>query len=325
MASSGGERGEARSGVGKAWKKNPDHGERPRAIVPLHIGVKQGNSSPRPNDARGTLDSLRRTADDSQAGMNILASITSMLYERRFARNRDQNLFRGVFDSAEAAARSVPVRGVVGYDNEASAKLYDYHLVRIFPHDYAAIYWLGRSFDHGLASVLDIGGHIGIKYYAFQKYLQYPAALRWQVCDVPSVIARGKEIAAERDRTGRLSFVGDPRQAAPCDLLFLSGSVQYLPYGLDELLDGLARLPARVVINTTPVHPERTFFTLNSIGTAFCPYRVHSEQELLAAFTGKGYKLQDHWQCPGKPMHIPGYPEHSLDHYSGYCLDRLGE
>jgi len=255
--------------------------------------------------------------------MKVFDTIRARVHERRFVQNRDENLFRGVFDSADAAARSIPAKGVVGYDNEPSAKLYDYHLVRIFPHDYAAIYWLGRSFADGLDSVLDVGGHIGIKYYAFRKYLDYPDSLHWQVCDVPSVIARGRELAVERDRAGALSFVSEPAQARPCRLLFLSGSIQYLPYSLDDLLGSLIELPARVVINTTPVHPSRSFFTLNSIGTAFCPYHVHSESDLLAAFVARGYKLQDQWHCPGKPMNIPGCPDHSLDHYSGYCLNKL--
>lgn len=95
-----------------------------------------------------------------------------------------------------------------------------------------------------------------------------------------------------------------------------------MPYALTDMLDALVELPARVIINTTPIHPEWSFFTLNSIGTAFCPYRVYSLADLLAAFTSRGYKLRDQWQCPGKPMNIPGYPRHSLNHYSGFCLDR---
>ena len=254
--------------------------------------------------------------------VQLLARFEAANHRRRFAHNRDENLFRGVFDCAEGAMRSAPPTRPIGYDNDASTTLYDFHLVRVFAYDYPALHWFRRSFDEGLSKVLDIGGHIGIKYYAFRKYLDYPTGLGWQVCDVPSVVARGREIAAARDAAKRLTFVSDPSQALPCDLLFLSGSIQYLPVDLHTLLETLPARPRRIVVNTTPIHPKLTFFTLNSIGTAVCPYRVFSEADVLAQFASLGYRTLDRWDCPGKPMRIPGYPKHSLEHYTGFCFDR---
>jgi putative methyltransferase (TIGR04325 family) len=252
----------------------------------------------------------------------MLARLKAANHRRRFESNRDQNLFCGVFDSADAAMRSAPATRPIGYDNEASTTLYDFHLVRVFAYDYPALHWFRRSFDEGLNRVLDIGGHVGIKYYAFRRYLQYPADLHWQVCDVPSVAARGREIAATRDAAKRLTFVSKPSEARACDLLLLSGSLQYLPVGIGDLLGTLAAPPRRIVVNITPIHPKLTFFTLNSIGTAFCPYRVFSDAEALAQFAAHGYRAVDRWDCPGKPMQIPGYPDHSLEQYTGFCLDR---
>ena len=254
--------------------------------------------------------------------MHLFARFEAADQRRRFARNRDQNLFYGVFDSADAAARSAPSTRPLGYDNEASTTLYDFHLVRVFAYDYPVLYWLRRSFDDGLSQVIDIGGHIGIKYYAFRRYLDYPPGFHWQVCDVPSVAARGREVAASRDPQRRLSFVSTPSDARPGDLLLLSGSLQYLPLSIGELLGALSAAPRRIIVNITPIHPERTFFTLNSIGTAFCPYRVVSEADALAQFAAHGYKPVDRWECPGKPMNIPGHPAHSLEQYTGFCLDR---
>jgi putative methyltransferase (TIGR04325 family) len=254
--------------------------------------------------------------------MRILAPFEAARQRRRFARNRDQNLFYGVFDTADAAARSAPATRPLGYDNEASTTLYDFHLVRVFAYDYPVLYWFRRSFDESLGQVLDIGGHIGIKYYAFRRYLDYPAGLTWQVCDVPSVAERGREVAASRDAQKRLSFVSTPSSARASDLLLLSGSLQYLPVGIGELLESLAGAPRRIIVNITPIHPERTFFTLNSIGTAFCPYRVVSEPDALAQFAAHGYRPVDRWDCPGKPMMIPGQPAYSLEQYTGFCLDR---
>ncbi len=252
----------------------------------------------------------------------MLTPFKNVYQRRRFALNRDQNLFYGVFESAEAAMRSAPSTRPLGYDNEGSTTLYDFHLVRIFAYDYPVLYWFHRSFDEGLEQVLDIGGHIGIKYYAFRRYLDYPAGLRWQVCDVPSVAARGREVASTRDAQQRLSFVSTPSEARPSDLLLLSGSLQYLPVTIGELLETLVAAPRRIVVNITPIHPERSFFTLNSIGTAFCPYRVVSEADAQAQFAAHGYGPVDRWDCPGKPMEIPGHSDHSLEQYTGFCFDR---
>jgi putative methyltransferase (TIGR04325 family) len=257
--------------------------------------------------------------------VQLLARFEAAHQRRLFARNRDQNLFYGVFDSAEAAVRAAPATRPIGYDNDESTTLYDFHLVRVFAYDYPVLYWFRRSLDDGWSQVLDIGGHIGIKYYAFRRYLDYPAGLHWQVCDVPSVAARGREVAASRDAQKRLSFVSTPSEARPSELLLLSGSLQYLPVSIGDLLGTLAGMPRRIIVNITPIHPKRSFFTLNSIGTAFCPYRVMSEADALAQFAARGYRPLDRWDCPGKPMKIPGYPEHSLEQYAGFCFDQVAQ
>jgi putative methyltransferase (TIGR04325 family) len=89
---------------------------------------------------------------------------------------------------------------------------------------------------------------------------------------------------------------------------------------LPDWLAGLRRPPRHLILNTTPLHPEESFFTLNSIGTAFCPYRVQHESALFAALEAMGYRCADRWVNPGKTMHIPTHPRHSLDDYVGACF-----
>jgi putative methyltransferase (TIGR04325 family) len=97
--------------------------------------------------------------------------------------------------------------------------------------------------------------------------------------------------------------------------------VQYLPGTLGDLLAGWQRLPRRIVINTAAIHTQHEFFTVNSLGTAFCPYRVQTQASLIRGLTRLGYRLREARTHPVKVMHIPFHPEPSLDHYSGYCLD----
>ena len=237
-----------------------------------------------------------------------------------FVDNRTDNLFYGVHGNwaeAEAAAREF---GAVGYDNESTVSLYEGR-VRKDQHDYPSLYWIYRSMLEGHRSVFDIGGNIGIKYLAFKEALERWPELTWRVQDVPAVIEHGRKLAAARGDGQALQFTDSFSGGDGIDVLFASGVLQYLPVTLGEILRDYKALPKRIVINTTAIHAEREFFTVNSIWTAYCPYRVQTQASLIRGLTTLGYRLRETWVNPDKPLVIPGRPELSLKHYSGYCLD----
>lgn len=237
---------------------------------------------------------------------------------QRFLDNRDENLFLGVYDCFEDAAAAAPAHKPLGYDNTASADLYT---TQIQATDYAAMFWLSNALQEGLLRVFDLGGHVGIKFYAFRRVLAYPDGLAWTVCDVPAVVARGRELAVQREPQGRLRFTTDPLEASGADVLFASGSLQYLPQSLGQMLDAMANRPRRIIVNITPLHPTTSYFTVNSIGTAYCPYRVQSRAAFVDALTSRGYYRHDEWENSGKALVLPEHPELSLDHYCGFCFD----
>lgn len=240
-----------------------------------------------------------------------------------FVANRDRNLFFGLHDSWEAAVAAAAAFGRAGYDNEASSRLYESR-VRMDPHDYPALHWLYRSLNEGLAGVFDVGGATGIKFLAFRDTLARFAGLRWRVQDVPAMVEHGRRLSEERGDQDRLEFTTAFSDGDGLDILFASGVLQYLPATLAELLAGYRRLPRRIVINTAAIHPQHDFFTVNSIGTAFCPYRVQTQAALVRGLSKLGYRVRETWINPDKPMRIPFHPEHSLQHYSGFCLDLAG-
>lgn len=241
-------------------------------------------------------------------------------YQRRFLANREANLFMGSFPSFAAAEAGAPASHAVGYDHAEAAQALYSHQVHF--DDYPALFWIGRSLDEGLRSVFDLGGHVGIKYYAFRRLLNYPADLRWTVCDVPHVAQAGRELAAQRDSTPPLSFCTEAQDASGCDLLYASGSLQYLATTLRELLAALPAPPRRIVLNTTAVHPERTLYTLNSIGVAVCPYRIQHHSQLLDQLTDAGYRRRDSWRNEGKPIAVPFVTGGDQPYYAGGCFDR---
>lgn len=249
----------------------------------------------------------------------VLKQILDAGARREFLENADQNLFLGVYDTWEEASKAANDCGRSGYDNPASAELY-LTRTRILPYDYPALYWLTRCMMEGQRSILDLGGSIGIKYYAFKKYLELWPDFVWIVHDVPAAVARGRRFAQERGEEGPLRFVDEFGQGEGVDVLFASGVLQYLPKTLGEMLSDWKKLPPRIVINITPIHVEREYFTVNSLGTAFCPYHVQTQGSLIRELTKLGYKLRATWENEGKTMKIPFRPELYLAAYSGYCL-----
>lgn len=246
------------------------------------------------------------------------SSVRESGYRRKFLENRDENLFMGSFESFADAEAHAPAGKVVGYDTPEAANLYSH---QIYFYDYPALFWLGRSLDSGLRSVFDLGGHIGIKYYAFRRVLNYPPDLRWTVCDVPGVIKAGAEVAAQRQVGGQLGFTTDFHDASGCDILYASGSLQYLPQHLSEILAELPVKPKRIIINTAAVHPEKTIYTLNSIGVAVCPYRIEHHDRLFADLTQAGYVRRDAWRNEGKPIQVPFVEGGDKPYYAGCCFD----
>jgi putative methyltransferase (TIGR04325 family) len=237
-----------------------------------------------------------------------------------FIANRDQNMFYGVYDRRELAEAAAASYGKNGYDNQESADLYRF-MMRMTPHDYPALYWISRSLSEGMTSVFDVGGAIGIKFYAFRDHLAGWPALRWRVQDVPAVAQRGREVAKEKGVSQQLDFTDRFEDGDGIDVLFASGVVQYLPKRLGEMLEGYKQLPRRIIVNTAAIHSKHEFYTVNSIGTAFCPYRIQTQAGFIGSLSKLGYKLKETWQNLGKPMTIPFRPDYSITDYSGYCLD----
>ena len=240
-------------------------------------------------------------------------------YDRRFERAENVNLFRGVYPSAAQAETAIPATKPKGYDHAGPAAMYEERTRQIYPSDYPVLFWLQKLLSESCHRVFDIGGHIGVGYYGYQKYLHYPDSLQWRVSDVPAVAERGRQLAAEWDKAGKLSFTSDLYEAANFDIVFASGSIQYLPMTTAELLRDLPRKPQHVLLNLLPLHPTETYFTVQNIGVAFCPYRIEALPQFIAAMRAAGYQLKDRWENLEKRCEIPFSPAgYSLDRYYGF-------
>ncbi len=241
------------------------------------------------------------------------------LYRRMFRRpHRDSNTYFGAYRSYQEAISDAPEIMPSSYNFDAAADKYDDRRQRLTVSDYPVLYWLSRLLDAGERRIFDLGGHIGVSYYAFQGQLDYPRDLRWCVHDVPKVVAAGQRWAAEHDEKRQLGFADTAREADGHDVLMSNGALQYLEYSLPELLQSLDAPPRHVLVNLTPMHPERDYFTLQNIGKAVLPYRVSSIPGFVAGMECLGYALVDDWQSHERYLRVPFEPACAIDCYSGF-------
>lgn len=241
-------------------------------------------------------------------------------FDRAFAGGEYGGACRGVFQSYEEAAQAAPRSLPLGYDNEGPAEMYRDRLERVFPSDYPMIYWLTKRIEDGVRRIFDLGGHVGIGYYAYQPYIEYPPDLRWQVLDVPAVAAAGRRLAQTRDHHHALEFVDSFDAAADSDLLFSSGCLQYLHESLASKLGRLPRRPRWLLLNLLPLHPELDYWTIQSIGRAFCPYHIQRVEPFFDSLKGVGYERVDVWGNAEKECHVAFDASHDVVGYHGALL-----
>lgn len=239
-------------------------------------------------------------------------------YERHFAEGKPFLAHRGVYATLEEALQHVPATLPVGYDNSSSGL----HLDRtdlVWPSDYPAMFWLSQLLRKGCTTICDVGGNVGVSYYSFGRFLEFPPALRWLVCEVPSIVQQGKALAAERDERKQLAFTESLEDASGTDVLLACGVTQYLPTPLSDSLGKLPAKPRHLIINSAALHPELTFYTVQNIhGDVFVPYRITKDSDFVLGYKRLGYELVDRWDVVEKDCVIPFSPRHSIDRFRGF-------
>jgi putative methyltransferase (TIGR04325 family) len=249
-----------------------------------------------------------------------IARLRMKRFDAAFADGHYGGHCRGVFATYAECLAATPDSLPTGYDNGGMAGMYRDRLDRVYPSDYPMLLWLGKAFAAGATRVFDLGGHVGIGYYAYRRYLDYPAELSWQVHDVPAVMASGRALAQARDTWRRLGFVDDFDVASGADVLFTSGCIQYLEQPLAQRIATLERRPEWVLVNLLPLHDELDFWTVQGVGKAFCPYHIQRRGDFFDSMERLGYRTLDTWKNAEKHCTVAFDADHSLDGYDGCAL-----
>ena len=250
-----------------------------------------------------------------------LTAIRRTLYERSFALASGQaRLFQGKYLSYTAAAAAAPRTRPIGYDNPASARRLEHERHRIVASDYPVIFWL-RPLLHDHCVVFDFGGNIGISYFGFRRVVDFSNGLTGVVYDLPAVVDRSQQIAREEPSPG-LRFTTDCSELRDADILMAAGSLQFLEDPID-FLRGIGDLPQHILLNKVPLFGRKAAVRLHAMGTAFCPYHLLNQRELLSTFESRGYQCVDAWSNHDCACYVLFHPELTISSYSGFYFRQL--
>lgn len=213
-------------------------------------------------------------------------------------------LYWGSFATREDALRFLRPSRTVTYDNDEIAALSVDVFSRIHLFDWPLLFHLSQLHaDKRLTSIVDLGGHVGVKYYAFKAVLRFLDEVAWQVVDVPAICREGERLRPAD--AAALSFHGALEETAPCDVLICSGVLQYLDFTLEEAIKRLPARPATILLNKVAVSDGEAFYTLESFGSGRMPYHVTTVEWLDTVRERLGYRLAARWDIPERAVEIP--------------------
>lgn len=241
---------------------------------------------------------------------------------------RISNGFRGVFDSFEQAQQAISQSLPVGYDQETAHQYSAQHPEQLDPSDRPLLPHLRTALAKS-QRVFDLGGSVGRGYYTYQRYVDYPPHLQWQVCEVPSAVAAGTELAQKRG-IQNLSFTTQWSAAEGADVFITGGALQYMQPSLGDILATLTRKPRHLLIARLLCYDGPEYVTLQSILASkrpyklatICPYKVQNRQQFIASLEALGYELVDSWRS-NRICVIPFRPQKFMDGYDSFYFRQV--
>ena len=267
------------------------------------------------------LDLSRRVLRSAQY-LPVVNDVLTVDYERDFQRG-PTGLFRGVYRDFAAAEASIPAGKRVGYDHVELAGMYRKRMTKACESDYAVLYWMRRILEGEPSSIVyDFGGHVGVSYHGWQRYLPYGDSMRWIVYDMPAITKVGEELARE-SKSRHLSFSNAVEDARDCTVFFSAGALQYCDESVASVLDRAGARPRHIILNKMPVYEGESFVTVQSTGRAFHAYRIFNRDELVGSIESRGYRLVDDWQNREQSCSIPFTRGKEIEAYSGYYFERV--
>ena len=250
--------------------------------------------------------------------------VVSDYYNYYWSFPRRITAYRGVYNTFSEALESLPSSSRISHnqadihENSAIAELTSCRkLGKLDSIDTPLIPWLKLAFNDS-STVFDLGGNVGVSYYAFKQHLYFPENLRWTVCEVPEIAKAGEKIAEENNSL-ELSFTTEFTEADGTDIFLSCGTLQYIEPSLSELLTQLKKKPKHLLINYVPFYDGEPFVTLQNIGYAYSPYKIQNKTEFINSLVSLGYEYVAGWASV-RICSIPFHKDRTVREYSGFYL-----
>lgn len=228
--------------------------------------------------------------------------------------------FIGAYPDRETALANVPPDTPSSYDHDEIAPLNFEVMSATHIWDYPVLFWLDRLLAPG-ESVLDAGGHFGTKFIAFRDRIDL-GEVAWRVFDVPATVRAAVEMQKAGVVPEGVDFIDDLSRAGAPDVLLASGLLQYLDIAFPDLVAGLARPPAHILLNKVATTDGPTVVTLEKIGAGRVPYQIRNRDEFERSLSDMGYRIRDSWTVPSLARTIATHPRLGASTSRGYLLER---
>ncbi|MCF3935161.1 methyltransferase, TIGR04325 family [Acuticoccus sp. M5D2P5] len=232
--------------------------------------------------------------------------------------------FMGAYRTFAEAIAAAPTSSLAGCDHAEIAEIGFATMCELAIWDYPVLFWLDRLGD-SVTDILDVGGHMGTKFRAFDPHLDVRSRYRWTIVETPAICAAGRRRAEADGLAGALAFIDDPAKAPAADLLLASGVFQYIDASFGDLVARLERPPAHILLNKVATRTGPTVVTLERIGAAHVPYQIRSLGPFLDDAAAAGYEVVDEWTIPDLSHRVRSHPELGRSVSRGFYLRRRDE
>lgn len=255
---------------------------------------------------------------------NLKQTIIDYYYDYQFYQHPHN--YKGVFQTFEEALNAIPKKFNPVYNDLFETSLFQEIEAGKNPHelindqDYAVIFWLKSILKDGL-TLLDLGGNLGLAYYSYGTYLNYPDNFKWTVFDREQSIESAKKLAQKVNNSDKLSFITDLKDADQPDILLTGGTLQYLEKSLATIMEEFKLKPKDIIVQRVPCYEGKTYITLQNLGSSAVPYKIQNRQQLINEISNLGYELIDSWKID-RTCYIPFHPECFVEGYHGFYFRR---
>lgn len=257
------------------------------------------------------------------APLKLRARWRAWRHRIHFYSERGYGRHLGRFATFEEALSTLPPSQ--GFDHDG---FWDHYIAersrRVYAFDYPMMFWLRAAYDAGARSILDVGGSIGVHYYAYGRYGVVPGDMTWLVCELPETVRVGARLATAQGAQSLRFETGLDTIVPEQDVWIFAGILEFLPVTmLPGLFSRASTPPAHILINKIPLHEGPTFVSTQNLGKGnYAPHYVFNREEFTRAIEYFGYQLIDVWDVPERTMELPGAQCFELESYAGLYFRR---